>query len=157
MKRLWQKWRRFTRLPVADQLLLAPIWCLLGLARFCIIALPFPVVRRWLAGARQPAPWLHLLPAAQEGRALRLGRLVRLAARHTPWTSNCFPQALVSRTLLTLAGLPHTVFFGLRRDAGGLRAHAWVMSGRVAVSGGHGFARFSVVGCLVWPAGGGPV
>ncbi len=151
MRRLWQKWRSFNRLPAADRLLLLPIWLMLGMARFCIIALPFSVVRRWLSGERHPLPWLHLLPADQEQRALRLGRLIRLAARYTPWTANCFPQALVSRSLLTLAGLPHTVFFGLRREAGRMQAHAWVMSGRIAVTGGHSFEQFKVVGCFAWP------
>ncbi|MEK6788112.1 MAG: lasso peptide biosynthesis B2 protein [Pseudomonadota bacterium] len=152
MKLLFRKWHSFNRLAFVDRLLLLPLWIMLGMARLTIIALPFPLVRRWLGGERQSTPWLHCLSARKEHRARRLGRLIRLMARYTPWTSNCFPQALVARTALTLAGLPHTVFFGLRRENGEMQAHAWVMSGRIAVTGGNSFEQFTIVGCFNWPA-----
>jgi len=70
-------------------------------------------------------------------RARAVGRVVRYAATRTPWTSDCYPQALTARILLRGARVPHTVVFGLRRgDGGDLRAHAWVTVGTVTVTGG---------------------
>ncbi len=68
--------------------------------------------------------------APQVARARAVGRAIGHAAVRTPWTSDCYPQALTARILLRGARVPHTVVFGLRRDdAGELRAHAWVTVG----------------------------
>jgi hypothetical protein len=78
-----------------------------------------------------------------------IGRTIRLAARYAPWQANCFAQAIVAAFLLRLYGLPYSVFFGLRRavaPAGGMDAHAWTASGKIAVTGGSCFDRFTVVG-----------
>lgn len=82
-----------------------------------------------------------------------IGRLIAMTSRYTPWDSNCFPQAVVARLLLGLYGIPYALYFGLRRDAesGELKAHAWVIAGKVAVTGGHSFNGFTVVGCYIAP------
>jgi hypothetical protein len=151
MKTLLRKWHSFSRLPRNSRFTLPLTWLMLGFARLTIIALPFALVRKWLGSEQRAAPWLHILPPATEAEAHRIGQQVRTAARYTPWTSNCFPQALVARTLLILKRQPHTVFFGLRHEHDQLQAHAWVMSGHVAVTGGHCFEHYTVVGCFVWP------
>jgi len=94
-----------------------------------------------------------LVDGSQEQRALEIARLIRLAARHTPWNSNCFAQATAARLLLGLYHIPYVLYFGLARDAGSrkMNAHAWVAAGRVRVTGGAAFGRFSVVGCFVAP------
>lgn len=75
---------------------------------------------------------------------------MRTAATRTPWRSDCFPQALTARLLLRAARVPHTVTFGLRRDAAGqLKAHVWVAAGEVAVAGGSG-AAWTRVGAAAW-------
>lgn len=144
----------FIRLPWQEQLAFLPAWLLLGLTRFVILMLPFPVVRTLLGSTDGVSPWLHRLSAPELARAHRIGALVRLAARYTPWTSNCFPQALTARLLLSATGLPHSIFLGLRREAGELKAHAWVMAGAIPVTGGHCFGSYAVVGCFAHtPAG----
>lgn len=151
MNRLSRKWQSFKRLPLRVRAALPLAWLMLGLARLAIVALPFDVVRRWLGGHHDVAPWLHRLRPEQTRAARDVGQLVRLAARYTPWTANCLPQALVARSLLIMARQPHTVFFGLRRESSGLMAHAWVASGMVVVTGGYGFGHYTVVGCVAWP------
>lgn len=75
---------------------------------------------------------------------------MRTAAARTPWTSDCFPQALTARLLLRVARVPHVVTFGLRRDdAGALKAHVWVATGEVAVTGGSG-SSWTGVGSFAW-------
>ncbi len=95
--------------------------------------------------------WL-LLGLAQQAQQ-QIGRAVRLAARYTPWDSNCFAQAVAARALLGLYGVPYALFFGVKRapQAAALDAHAWVAAGRVPVTGGAGFGEFTVVGCFVDP------
>lgn len=83
-------------------------------------------------------------------RAQRIGWVVRAAATRTPWRSDCFPQALTARLLLRVAGVPHVVTFGLRRDdSGELKAHVWVAAEQVAVTGGTG-SRWTGVGSFAW-------
>lgn len=84
---------------------------------------------------------------------MQIGRVVHLAARYTPWNSNCFPQAVVARLLLGLYGIPYILFLGVSRvpDTRGMTAHAWVAAGRVRVTGGAGFTQFTTVSCFVSP------
>jgi hypothetical protein len=143
--------RGFGRLGHRDQVRFAVAWSLLGLCRLAILLLPFPVVRRALGehhDVRTPPPALRFDPA-RLAHAARIGATVRLAARHTPWRSECYPQALTARLLLTLARIPHVVSFGVRRDAGALVAHAWVQAGDVPVTGGSG-RDYTEVGSFAW-------
>ncbi|MDQ6522855.1 lasso peptide biosynthesis B2 protein [Nocardioides sp. LHD-245] len=137
----------------------ATAWYLLGATRLLTVVLPFGVVRRLLGepaapgGSEAPAP--PDASAPQVARARAVGRAIGRAAGRTPWTSDCYPQALTARILLRGARVPHTVVFGLRRDdAGELRAHAWVTvrsagGEPVAVTGGSTRA-WTPVGAFNW-------
>ena len=136
-----------------DQVRLTAAWSLLGLSRLAILVLPFAVVRRALgehhvpvAPSEQPAPPLD---EAATVRARRISASVQLAARHTPWRSECYPQALTARVLLGLARVPHVVSFGVRRDGDELVAHAWVHAAGLTVTGGTGH-RYTEVGAFAW-------
>ena len=142
------------RQPLFIQFWLVPLWGILGLGKALIFTLSFRRLAPRLGRQAGIAPWVPLLDPAQEQRALVIGRAVRLAAKYTPWDSNCFPQAIAARVLLGLYGLPYALYFGLMHDpenAAGMKAHAWVAAGRVRVTGGLGFGRFTVVGCFVSP------
>lgn len=124
-------------------------WLLLGLTRAAIALLPFAHVRRLLGeGRTNPEP----LPAAtprQTRRAHTIGQAVERAARHTPWRSDCYPQALSAHLQMRLARVPHTVSFGLRRVDGALTAHAWVDAAEHTVTGGD-TTSYTVVGAFTW-------
>lgn len=139
-------------MPLFEQLWFAPAFLLLGLSSLAISVASFRRLAPWLGAPGAGNPWLHLLNSRDEQTALRLGRVVRLASRWTPWKSRCFPQALTARTLLGWHGVPCVVFFGLARDpASGMKAHAWTASGRSRVTGGDGFAEFTVVAFFAAP------
>lgn len=127
-----------------------PGWVVLGLSRAAILCVPFRRLAPWMGRHQGPHPWVPLLTASQQARAGQVGRAVRLAARYTPWTSNCFPQALTASLLLRLYGVPYALYFGLAPGAPGesMKAHAWVCSGAINVTGGASFAQFTVVGCF---------
>lgn len=148
-----RKARNLRRQPVFIKLWLLPAWLLLGVSRGLILLVSFRRLAPWLGVHDGIAAWVPLLDAVQEARALEIGRLVRLAARYTPWKSNCFPQAVTARLLLGLYRIPYTLYFGLAREPaqGEMKAHAWVAAGRVRVTGGAGFRQFTVVGCFVSP------
>lgn len=145
---LVRKGAAFLRLPAFVQLWFVPAWLLLGLARATILVIPFPRLARTFGHPLGTAAWVPLADARQCARARQVGLAVRVAARHTPWTSNCFPQALAARLLLALYRVPCTLCFGLVRDAGTVKAHAWIVCGPVAVTGGAGFGHYTVVGAF---------
>ncbi len=138
----------FMRHPWWEQLAFAPVWALLGLGRLAILTTRFERIATALGTGVGTRAFVPLLTPREEARARRIASLVPWVASHTPWTSSCFPQALVARLLLGLAGVPWVLCFGLRRDSrGALAAHAWVVAGRVNVTGGVSFGRLTVVGC----------
>lgn len=144
------------------QMWFVPVWLGLGLARAWVRLRPFRLIAPRLGRAMGAAPWVPLASDRQIAQALQISRVVRMAARYTPWTSDCYPQAIVARLLLGLHGLPYMLYFGVRRAAGAtgaaipaqapkLEAHAWVQCGRMAVTGGPGFDSFTVVNQFVSP------
>ena len=62
-------------------------------------------------------------------------------------------QAVTARVLLGLYRIPYVLCFGVRRDAAGqpMQAHAWVVSGRIHVTGGDSFNRFTTVAMFASP------
>jgi len=150
---LLRKARSFRRHSGFAKRWLLPTWLLLGISRTLVLAVSFKRLAKRLGVSDAPAPWIPLLEPAQETVAQEIGRVVRLAARYTPWESNCFAQAVTARLLLGRFRIPYVLFFGLARDhsTGTMKAHAWVAAGRVRVTGGAGFGQFTVVGCFAAP------
>ncbi|MCL4672322.1 MAG: lasso peptide biosynthesis B2 protein [Sphingomonadaceae bacterium] len=137
---------RFAARPLPVKLGFFPAWFLLGLARIAKNMVPFRMIARALGPSLPPGT---RMPASdrQHGRALLIGRTVRLAARYTPWTSDCYPQALAAAALLRLGRLPFVVTFGVKpgEQARDMMAHCWVMCGEVHVCGSDGEAEFTGV------------
>lgn len=156
LPRLKGKIRSFLRLSGFEKLWFLPACLMLGIARLLILMVSFRRLVADLGVNLGSAPMIPLLDEARETRALRIGRVVRLAARYTPWESNCFPQALISRFLLNIHDIPSALCFGVEIDAGyprgEMRAHAWVVAGRVCVVGGYSFGHYGVVSCFVSPS-----
>lgn len=141
--------RAFLGLPRFERCLLLPAWLLLGMARAAVLCLGFRRLASCLGSAiAAPAP-LPPLDARAQRRALQIGRTLRLAARRTPWQSNCLARALAAHGLLRLFRVPHMVCLGVARsESAQLQAHAWVVAGERSVCGG-GAGRFTPVGCFV--------
>lgn len=56
----------------------------------------------------------------------RLARLVAIAGRHHLLPMTCLPRSLALQALLRRQGIEAELRIGVRREAGELRAHAWV-------------------------------
>jgi hypothetical protein len=149
---LREKATTWWRMPLTEKLWGAVAFPLLGGARVALMTVPF----RWLAPLlghdMRTAAVVPLASPRQVTRAVRIGRGIRSAARNTPWDSTCLTQALVARCLLGLNGLPYALYLGVETRRGSdMTAHAWVCTGPAAVTGGNGFAQFTVVGTFVSP------
>ena len=150
-------WRRrfanFWRRSAFERLWVLPAWLLLGFGRAVILVVPFRHIAPRLGRLQGAAPWVPLLRPELQERALRIGRTVRLAARLSPWTANCFPQAVAASLLLRLHRVPYALHFGLApRGSSGedrMKAHAWVNAGPVNVTGGRSFGHYTVVANFV--------
>lgn len=146
---LRRKYHSFKQLPAAVRWRIPVTWCLLGLSRLLVLLLPFRLLAPRL-GQRAAAPVVLLVQASQVKQLLLLKQLIAVTSKYCPWRANCFAQAITAKLWLSWCGLPYTVFFGVARDPmQQLKAHAWVITGPVAVSGGYGFAHFTVVGSYV--------
>lgn len=143
----------FVKLPLFMQLWSIPVWFMLGVSKCVVLAVPFRKVAAALGSRAGLEPWIPILSEAQTVRAQRIGHTVRAVARFTPWDSNCFPQAVTARLLLGLYGIPYALYFGLMRDAesSAMKAHAWVVAGRIRVTGGASFHQYAIVGMYVCP------
>lgn len=150
---LIRKLRSFTRRSWFEKIIFLPVWLLLGLSRFLVLFVPFRFLASRMGRHAGLLCWIPLVDARQKARAMSIARVIAMSSRYTPWTSNCFPQALTAKVLLGLFSIPNSMFFGVSRDPkeGVLRAHAWVAAGGVKVTGGFSFGQFAVVGCFVSP------
>lgn len=145
--RIARKLRTIWALPLFTLVWLFPVWVLLGLSRLAILTVPLRRLSPLYGQDIGICPWIPLANAQETARARDIRRVIGLAASYSPWTANCYPQALVARILMGLYGLPYAIHFGLRRDGAGheIAAHAWVVCGPVAVTGDHSFGAYTVV------------
>lgn len=142
---------------------LVPVWTMIGVAAAAIRLVRLKHLAPMLGRNLGPTSLVPLATDEQTERALRIKRVLAMAARYAPFRSDCYPQAIVAQLMCRLYGLPSTAHFGVRleRGASGLRellAHAWVVCGRVAICGRYeSFRNFTVVGCFASPTMNGDV
>lgn len=147
--RLLVKARNFQQRPLFVQAWFLPLWVMLGAAKLAIRIFPFSAMAPRLGRAVPPiAPDKVGSPQSRQ-RAARIAEALRVSARMTPWTSDCFPKALAGVALLRLYGLPYVLTFGVQDGNEGLAAHCWLVSGSTAICGLRNAHRFSAVASFV--------
>lgn len=118
----------------------------LGATRFVILVLPFKWVKHWLA-QRPAGP--SQTNEQQLMKALRVGKVVRSAARHLPWQCLCLVQALSAKSMLLWRRVPTNLFIGIGRDEqDSFNSHAWLCCGQHFITGQSGHERFQVITCF---------
>ncbi|MBK6726691.1 MAG: lasso peptide biosynthesis B2 protein [Xanthomonadales bacterium] len=81
--------------------------------------------RRWLERcSRHANP--HSASKSDLAAATRLAELATIAGRHGLVTASCLRQSLLVYAWLRRCGLDPQLQIGVRKDGGGLEAHAWV-------------------------------
>jgi transglutaminase superfamily protein len=134
--------RRFLGLPSEDRRLLLRAWRLEVAVRLGLWLLPFRSVRRRVAATRHPVDPAGRAGSTEDDR--RIGWAVTSAARYIPGAT-CLTQALAAKVLLNDVGRPARLTIGVERDAGRLRAHAWVDGEDGVIVGDHDLERFTVL------------
>ena len=142
--------RKVTALSWADRWLLLQLFLLLGAARLALRLLPFRRLARYLGPVQVETP-LEIAPDAL-AQARRVGGAIARIAPYTPWTSNCFPQALAAKYWLGRRHIPTTLYLGVAltpcNPTGSaekpMSAHAWLRCGPLLVTGQQGHERYTV-------------
>ena len=149
MRRAARLFAGFWRVPLADKAGLILAWLLLGLAAAGLRLLPFRRLAPLLGKQLGAVACVPLATLPQEARARFVKRAIRRAARIMPLRSDCLPQALAGAVFCRLAGAPTTAHLGIKLgDERPMAAHAWLCSGRVAVTGGVSFDEFTALSCF---------
>ena len=154
---MMRKLQQFFALPWQQKGVFLQAWFLLGWMRAAILTTSFKYLARKLEHHKVPPP---PAPATLEQLRIanRIGKLVAVAAKYTPWQSLCLAQVLVVQRLLSRRGIPGQFYLGVRRgceltdDPTGLSAHAWLQCGQYIVNGAAGHERFTVVSTFSWGA-----
>jgi hypothetical protein len=119
-----RKLRALAALSWPDRWLLLQAWVLLLAVDLGLRTLPFPWIGAWAArGSGKRAG-----RSAGEDTALvqRLRRLTDLAARHHLYPMRCLRRSLALQWMLNRRGVPAVLRLGVQREAGELKAHAWL-------------------------------
>lgn len=119
---------------------------LCGYVRLALLVIPFrklaPKLGRHKHETSRDMDWAVL----DDLRKVR--RAVNRASLLTPWQSKCFVQAIAGKIMLRKRGFPSTIYLGVCKDREkkeGLKAHAWLRSGQLIVTGREGMMAFTVV------------
>jgi hypothetical protein len=78
-------------------------------------------------------------------RVLTVRKALLRGLHYLPWNAKCLVQALAGKLLLKFFHLPGTIFFGVLKEDGKLKAHAWLKAGNQFISGKEGHRKFTVV------------
>ena len=152
---MFEKLAQFTALETSEKLVFVHGWVLLGYIRAAILVGPFKRLTASLQHHRESISPVSLTVKERE-QANRIGNLVAIAAKYTPWRSLCLTQVLVVQRLLARRGIPGQIYLGVRkvppaeRLANALEAHAWLQCDDLIVSGGAGHQNFAVVSIFSW-------
>jgi Transglutaminase-like superfamily len=135
---------RFFALPTEERRRFCEAGLFLFTVRITLALLPLPLALR-LFGVSQGATGHGLVNPEQ---AVLVGRAVTRAARYAPFRAVCLQQAFAALLMLRRRGLAATVHFGLLREGGDLKAHAWSRCGEVPVTGVAAASGFTPVATL---------
>jgi len=142
--------RKLAALSWADRWLLAQVFVLLGAAWLALRVVPFRRLARHLGPFQAETP--AEAPPEHLAQARRIAQAIARVSPYTPWTSNCFPQALVAKFWLRRRGIPSTLYLGVLLTKAetdpdvlaGMAAHAWLRCGPLLVTGGQDHTRYTV-------------
>ena len=124
--------------------LLIEAWVMLGIMAVAVRVLTFRRIAGLLGFVerRDDAPVQATEPGAE-----RIAAALQKAAASTPVPyGNCLCQALAGAVLLTRRRLPAVLYLGVapgKTEGDHFRAHAWLSSGAIDVSGGRTCAGFA--------------
>jgi hypothetical protein len=126
-------------------LLFVETWFLLAIARLLLFFLPFKKIVPVLGSVNSDNAPLNTIN--NEIFAL-LCLSIKRACRYSPWRTKCFEQAIAAKMALRRRQIICTIFFGVYQniDDNKLKAHAWLESNGVVITGGGNLEQYTIVG-----------
>lgn len=123
----------------SDDRLLLEAAARLFVARVMIALLPFRTIARRLGrqGSESPRDETH-------SAAPRIRWAIAAISRRAPWRCQCLEQAVAAKMMLRARRIPSTLYLGVEPGAEA-KAHAWLRSGSLFVTGGDASGRFAVL------------
>lgn len=145
---LKQKTLTFWRMRFKLKCLFAVNYLLCGIARAFINLFPLKALAPYFGALHKNIIFSTVLTQSQRNHAIQLRRSIALAAKYTPWDSNCLTQAMVAKFWCARLHIPYVLYIGFTKNAdkpSGYASHAWLTAGPVAITGEHSFSSFNVV------------
>lgn len=117
---------------------------LTALVRIMILLIPLKKYQKYLGIYAQETTYEINI---DEYRTIkRISWAVNLVCRYTPWKSKCLVQAITAQNMLRSRNLSSTLYLGVSKDKNNsMRAHAWLRSGKVLVTGANNISEFKEV------------
>lgn len=146
LKSLINKLGRVQLLSWEDRLLALETVFILGFSRLAVILLPFRWIAHFLGEVNKETP---TRTTSFDQIVLRIGKIIKLAASHTPWKSNCLAQAIAGKIMLARRHIPSTLYLGVAKEKthpAGMSAHAWLRCGNRVIIGDQNRQEFTIVG-----------
>ena len=132
----------FIKLPLSIKFLALEVALELTVACFKLKKYEFKIIAQKLGKSEAECPKINTNPT-QETRYLK-GLIVRISEL-LPWRCVCFPQAIAGQRILNKKNIPSTLYLGLLKENGEMKAHAWLRSGQYIVAGYNDISKYTVI------------
>lgn len=139
MNSILERLRKLRRLTWAERLCLGQAWALLWTLDIALLVAPFRSVLNFL---QQVPPSAIRLPLSAATDAPRLAWLVECAAIAGPTSGPCLRQSLALLYMLRRRGQEGRLRIGVMREAGYLKAHAWLVQNGRSILGSQSHDQF---------------
>lgn len=121
--------------------LFAEAWVYLGIARVMLVFMPF----RKIAPMLGESIYADTASLPSSLRPHRIRAAISRAASCAPWRTKCFEQALAGKLMLRYRRMSGVIFFGVNKAGAELKAHAWLESEGVIITGAKGIEQYTVI------------
>lgn len=138
----------FRRMPSKQKIMFFINYFLCGIARAAILLFTYPSLSPYFGNSTRMLKVSTLLSEEQTRQAKIISQSIKLAARYTPWYSNCLTQAMVAKFWCTYYNIPYMFFIGYAKESTkplGEDAHAWVTAGSITITGGQSFSQHHII------------
>lgn len=104
---------------------------LLHFSKLVIMTMPFKTIAKRLGIANVQSP----LENSREFEVKKIAQAISRADRRSFVKNNCYNRALTAKMMLARRKIGYTFFLGVSKTDDTLKAHAWIRSGRLIVTG----------------------
>jgi hypothetical protein len=131
----------YRRLKYLEVVIFVEAWLALHWSKVLILVFPFHKIAARLGNPQLETPADDVSNEEVGVVVVAISRAIKYAM----YPCGCFDKSLAAMMLLKRRNISATIYFGLKRDAGFLQAHAWLRCGNKIITGGLGQDQYSPV------------